>query len=99
MFKLIGLLVVIAAVAFFTKPNAETMRTAANAQLQQVTSDAAENVDVGGALAGAVAQASEGRYEDLYVVAKYTVPASGDPLVTCWGAFTQSMCQKTGSPQ
>lgn len=99
MLKLIGLIVVILVAGYFTKPTEAAMRTAADAKLHEVTSAAANNVDVGGTIAGMAAQASDGHYEDYYVAAKYTSPANGTPLVTCYGAFTQSMCSKTGSPQ
>jgi hypothetical protein len=99
MLKLIGLLVVIAVAGFFTRPDEAKMHTAADAKLHEVTSAAAQNVDVGGTIGGLVAQGSDGTYQNMYVFAKYTMPAGDHPLVTCYGAFTQTMCQKTGSPQ
>ena len=99
MLKLIGLLVVIAVAAYFTRPTEAAMASAAQAKLGDVTSAAVQNVDVGGAIAGGLAQASGGQYENMYVVAKYSAPNASEPLVTCWGAFTQTMCNKTGSPQ
>jgi hypothetical protein len=99
MLKLIGLLVVVAIAAYFTRPDEAKMHAAAEAKLHEVTSAAAQNVDVGGTVGGLVAQGSGGDYQNLYVLAKYSEPSGSSPLVTCWGAFTQTMCSKTGSPQ
>lgn len=98
MLKLIGLIALVAVAGFFTKPDAAVLQAAANAKLQSVTEAAAENIDLGGTLGGVVAQASDGKYENFYVAAKYSQPAS-EPLVECWGVFLQTMCSKVGSPQ
>ena len=99
MFKLIGLLVVLGVAGYFTKPTEAAMHTAAEAKLHEVTSAAAQNVDVGGTIGGLAAPAADGTYQDMYVFAKYATPGGDHPLVTCYGAFTQTMCSKTGSPQ
>lgn len=100
MLKLIGLIVVVAIAAYFTRPSEETMRAAADAKLHEVTQAAAQNVDLGGTIAGMTAQASGGTYQNLYVAVKYDAPSVDHPLVTCYGAFTRSLyCAKTGSPQ
>ena len=99
MLKLIGLIVVLAVAGYFTKPTEAAMRTAADAKLHEVTSAAASNVDLGGTIGGLSAQASNGAYQDMYVLAKFDTPSTDHPLVSCWGAFTQTMCSKTGSPQ
>ena len=100
MLKLIGLLVVIAVVGYFTRPSEDAMRAAATAKLHEVTSAAAQNVDLGGTIAGMTAQASDGNYQNLYVAVKYDTPSTEHPLVTCYGAFVKGIyCQKTGSPQ
>lgn len=100
MLKLIGLIVVVAVAAFFTVPKEDAMRAAADAKLHEVTSAAANNVDLGGAIGGLAAQASGGVYDDsLKLFATYKTPSADHPLVTCYGAFTQSMCSKSGSPQ
>ncbi len=98
MLRLIGLLVVVAVAAFFTRPDASALHAAADAKLKGVTEAAAENVDLGGTLGGVVAQASDGKYENFYVAARYSQPAA-EPLVECWGVFLQTMCSKVGSPQ
>jgi hypothetical protein len=97
MLKLIGLLVVLAVAAYFTVPKEDAMRTAADAKLHEVTSAAAQNVDVGGTIGGLMAQGAGGHYDNMYVFAKYTTPSADHPLVTCYGAFTQTMCQKAAS--
>ncbi len=99
MLRLLGLLVIAAAGAFFTNPDAATMSAAADAKLKAVTEAAAENVDLGGALGGLVARGAEGEYQTFYVVSHYTKPAGDAPLVECWGAFTKTTCSKVGSPQ
>jgi len=99
MLKLIGLLVVLAVAGYFLKPTEAEMHTAAQAKLHEVTSAAANNVDIGGTIGGLAAQASDGTYQDMYVFAKYDTPDATHPLVTCYGAFKQSFCQKTGSSQ
>jgi hypothetical protein len=99
MLRLLGLLVVIVGVAFLTRPSAASMSAVADAKLRGVTEAAAENVDLGGTLGGVVAQAADGAYESFYIAARYRKPAGADPLVECWGLFTQTFCTKVGSPQ
>jgi hypothetical protein len=99
MLKLIGLLVVIGVAGYFTRPDEATLRAAANTKLEQVTSAATNNVDLGGALSGIAAQASGGVYENFYVASRYSAPDVNQPLVQCWGVFTQAICNKVGSPE
>lgn len=98
MLRFLGLLVVVAAIGFFTRPSPAAMSAAADAKLENVTEAAADNLDLGGTLGGVVAQASDGRYDNYYIAARYARPAA-EPLVECWGAFTQTNCSKVGSPQ
>jgi len=99
MIRLLVLLAIAAGAAFFLRPTPAAMGQAADAKLAAVTEAAADNADLGGALGGLAAQAAGGRYDNYYVVAHYAAPADGAPLVECWGAFTQSVCNKVGSPQ
>lgn len=99
MLRLIGLLAVVTVAAFFTNPDPVKMSAAADAKLESVTKAAAENVDLGGALGGIAAQASEGQYDNYYVLSHYAKPAGESPLVSCWGAFTVVNCAKVGSPE
>ena len=98
MLKLIGLLAIVAVAAFFTRPTEAAMSAAAEATLKTVTSNAVENVDLGGTLGGLAAQVQGGKYDNFYVAARFDSPAT-KPLVECWGAFTQSICNKVGSPE
>lgn len=96
MIRLILLLLIIAGVAgYFTKPDEAAMRQGADAVLQQSTEDAAQNLDLGSVAEGAaVALAGDRAYSDYYVAAKYDVTLDGEPVVNCWGAFTQVQCQR-----
>ena len=98
MLRLIGLLAIIAVAAYFTRPTEAALHAAADAKLRNVTDAAVHNVDLGGTLGGLAAQASGGKYENFYMASRYSSPAD-KPLVECWGVFTQSICNKVGSPQ
>lgn len=86
------LLIIIAAVAgYFTRPDESKMRDAANAVLGN-PSDISQGVQgIGATLAG------DRSYDNYYVAAKYTVTLNNDPVVTCWGAFTQVQCNRAQS--
>lgn len=87
--RLILLLLIIAAVAgYFTRPDEPTMREAANAVLRDP-----QNISEGLESAGA-AIAGDRLYTNYYVAAKYDVTLGGDPLVNCWGGFTQVQCTR-----
>jgi hypothetical protein len=96
MIRLIVLLLIIAGVAgYFTRPDEATMRSAADAVMQQSTEEAAGNLDLGGVAEGAaVALAGDRAYTNYYVAAKYDVTLDGQPIVSCWGAFTQAQCTR-----
>ncbi|MDX2276752.1 MAG: hypothetical protein NW206_14985 [Hyphomonadaceae bacterium] len=96
MLRLIGLLVVVAAAAYFTNPTADAHRTAANEVLRAQADEAANNFDLGGLIqSGAAALTQQGTYETFYVGSKYTVEAAGEPYIECWGAFTQVRCSRS----
>ncbi|MES1157390.1 MAG: hypothetical protein ABUL73_06375 [Alphaproteobacteria bacterium] len=99
MLKVVLLLVIVGIAAYFTRPDEAKLQTAAQSKLHEVTSAAMNNADLGGTLGGLAAQASGGTYENFYVVARYSAPSADHPLVQCWGAFTLTLCNKTGSPQ
>ena len=99
MLRFLGLLVIVAVAAFFTNPTAEKMSAAADAKLEGVTEAAAQNVDIGGAIGGLVAQGSNGAYDNYFVASHFAKPAGDSPLVECWGALTQVSCAKVGSPE
>ena len=87
--KWILLLLVIAGVAgYFTKPEEAVMRERADAVLSdpQRVSEGFESL--GATLAG------DRAYSNYYVASKYTITLDTQPVVTCWGAFTQVQCQR-----
>ncbi|MGE0743056.1 MAG: hypothetical protein AB7O98_17095 [Hyphomonadaceae bacterium] len=89
--RLILLLIVIAGVAgFFTRPQEPAMRAAADAVLEDANSLGEGLENFGAALAG------DRAFNDYYVVTKYTVTLGDNPVVECWGAFTQAMCNRVG---
>ena len=94
MFRFLLLLLVVAGVAgYFTKPTEAQHRHAMNATLQQIQSEAASNLDLGGLLQTGFAQlAQDGTYTDYYVASKYTVDVNGRELAECWGAYGQVRC-------
>ncbi|ANP45224.1 hypothetical protein [Candidatus Viadribacter manganicus] len=87
--KWIVLLLIIAGVAgYFTRPEEAVMREAANAVLSdpQSVSEGFESV--------ATTLAGDRAYDNYYVAAKYNVTLDNQPVVTCWGAFTQVQCNR-----
>jgi hypothetical protein len=90
--RLILLILVIAAVAgYFTRPDEPTMREAANALLRDPQNVGEGLESVGATIAG------DRVYQNYYVAAKYDVMLGEEPLVSCWGAFTQVMCNRVES--
>jgi hypothetical protein len=94
MLRIILLLLVVAGVAgYFTRPTEAQMSEKADAVLNDAGNIAEGLENIGATLAG------ERAYENLYVGAKYTVTLGGDPVVECYGAFTQVMCSRAGSEE
>lgn len=94
MFRLLLLLIILAAVgAYFTKPDRAALEAQAEATLQAAQEAAASSLDLGDMLnLGLAGLMQEGRYEDYYLASKYTVIYRDQPLMECWGAFTQVRC-------
>lgn len=89
MLRLLLLLVIVAGVAgYFTNPTEATMRTAAEAVLNDP-----QNISEGFETIGA-AVAGDNVYSNYYVASKYVVTLGDRPLVECWGAFTQTQCNR-----
>ncbi len=87
--KWIVLLLIIAGVAgYFTRPEEAVMREAADAVLGDPQSVSEGVESLGATLAG------DRAYSNYYVAAKYNVTLDGQPVVTCWGAFTQVQCNR-----
>jgi hypothetical protein len=98
MFRLLILLVVVGAAAYFTNPTADAHRAKANEVLRAQADAAADNLDLGGLIeTGAASLAQQGAYQTFYVGSKYTLEAGGQPYVECYGAFTQVMCNRVDS--
>ena len=64
------------------------MRDAANAVLGNPSNVSQGVQGIGATLAG------DRSYDNYYVAAKYSVTLNNDPVVTCWGAFTQVTCNR-----
>lgn len=87
--KWIVLLLIIAGVAgYFTRPEEAAMREAADAVLGDPQSVSEGFESLGATIAG------DRAYSNYYVAAKYGVTLDGQPVVTCWGAFTQVQCNR-----
>lgn len=83
------LLLVLAGVGgYFTKPEEPTMRAKAEALLNDPATLGELMQGVGAHVAG------DRQYNNYYVAAKYTVSLGADPVVECWGAFTQVQCSR-----
>lgn len=101
--RLLFLLILAGAAAYFTVPTQAAHEEAARAYLQQsaeTPADAQEQapfsldsvVDfVTGMMAG------QGRYESWYVASKYTLDLPGAAYLECYGAYTVVRCSEAGS--
>jgi len=99
--RLLLLLLVLGAAAYFTVPAREAHETAARALLEaDAEADAAAMEEQTGLSLDSVVDfatgfmAGEGRYENFYVASKFTVDAPGSAYVECWGAFTFVRCRQ-----
>lgn len=105
--RMLLLLILIGAAAYFTVPARETHEEAARAFMETQ----AQEQGVPGANVEAQAQgtslsldsvvdfvtgmiAGQGRYESYYVASKFTVDMPGAAYLECWGAFTQVQCRR-----
>jgi hypothetical protein len=87
--KWLILLIIIAGIAgYFTRPDEAKMREAANAILSNPGNISQGVESLGASLAG------NRSYDNYYVAARYTVTLNNDPVVTCYGAFTQVQCSR-----
>ena len=83
------ILIIIAGIAgYFTRPDEAKMREAANALLSNPGNISQGVESLGASLAG------NRSYDNYYVAARYTVTLNNDPIVTCYGAFTQVQCNR-----
>ena len=92
MLRLVLLLLIVAAVGgYFTRPDEATMRHAADAVLSDPSNISQGLESIGATVAG------DRAYDNYYVASKYTVSLEGNPVVTCWGAFQQTKCERAAS--
>ena len=83
------ILIILAGIAgYFTRPDEGKMREAANAVLSNPGNISQGVESLGASLAG------NRSYDNYYVAARYTVTLNNDPVVTCYGAFTQVQCNR-----
>jgi len=87
------LLIVVGAAAYFTAPTRDAHEQAAREFLQgyQPSESAGINLDsiiayVQGMMAG------QGRFENFYLLSKYTLDIPGASFVECYGMFTLVRC-------
>jgi hypothetical protein len=89
MLRLVLLLLVVAGVAaFFTRPDEPKMREAAEAVLSDPQNISQGLESIGAAVAG------NRDYTNYYLASRYVVTLDANPVVTCWGAFTQVQCSR-----
>lgn len=74
--------------AFATRPTETMMKTQANAILAE-PSTISEGVESLGAAVG-----GEGDYRNYIVASQYVIALGGRPLVSCWGAFAATRCNR-----
>jgi hypothetical protein len=87
--KWLIVLIIIAGIAgYFTRPDEAKMREAANALLSNPGNISQGVESIGASLAG------NRSYDNYYVAARYVVTLNNDPVVTCYGAFTQVQCSR-----
>jgi len=89
MLRVVLLLLVVAGVAaFFTRPDEAKMREAADAVLSDPQNIAQGIESIGASLVG------DRAFSDYYLVSRYVVSFDNNPVVSCWGAFTQVQCSR-----
>lgn len=89
MLRLVLLLLVVAGVAaYFTRPAEPVMRDAADAVLSEPQSISEGLESIGATIAGNRA------YTNYYLASRYVVTLDNQPVVSCWGAFTQVQCSR-----
>jgi hypothetical protein len=101
--RVLLLLIMVGVAAYFTVPTRESHEDAARAFLEgrapgEASGEGGVTLDsvigyVRGMLAG------EGRYENLYLLSKFTLDTPGAAYVECYGAFTQVKCSEVAPGQ
>jgi hypothetical protein len=95
--RVLLLLVLFGVAAYFTVPPREAHEAAAQAFLEgRVPGEAQGGAITLDSVIGFVKGmlAGEGRYENFYLVSKYTLDTPGAAYVECYGAFTLVRCSE-----
>ena len=99
--RLLLLLILIGAAAYFTVPardaHEEAARVFMQAEAQEQTGAVEQNTGISldsvvDFVTGMVA--GQGHYETYYVASKFTVDMPGAAYLECWGAFTLVQCRR-----
>jgi hypothetical protein len=88
---LIILIIIAGAAGYFTRPGEAKLREGANAVLSNPGNISQGVESLGTSLAG------ERKYDNFYVAERYIVSLNNNPVVTCYGAFTQVQCSRNAS--
>jgi hypothetical protein len=98
--RLLLLLIIIGAGAYFTVPARQAHEDAARAFMEQAAQeDTAEIEGQTGLSLDSVVDfatgfiAGQGRYENYVLASKFTADLPGSAYVECWGAFTRVVCR------
>jgi hypothetical protein len=96
--RMLLLLLLAGAAAYFTVPTRVAHEEAARAYLEAQAPIASEAQQQAGFSLDSVVDyvagmlAGQGRYENFYVMSKYTVDMPGASYLECYGAFTMVRC-------
>jgi hypothetical protein len=93
--RLLFLLIIAGVAAYFTNPPQERFEAEARALAEQgATLDDGQGItidDIVGYAKGMMA--GDGRYENLYLLGRYSVDLPGDEYIECFGAYTLVNCR------
>lgn len=99
--RLLLLLILLGAGAYFTVPARDAHETTARAFMEAEAQPQTDNVreQIGISLDSIVdfatgLVAGQGRYENYYLASKYTADLPGAAYLECWGAFTVVQCRR-----
>lgn len=95
--RLLLLLLIVGVAAYFTVPTRDAHEEAARAFLQghepgESSGDGLSLEELVGYAKGMLA--GQGRYENYYLLSKYTVDMPGAAYLECYGAFTLVRCSE-----
>ncbi|MGQ0531140.1 MAG: hypothetical protein ACT4OF_00425 [Caulobacteraceae bacterium] len=99
------LLLIVGVAAYFTVPTRAAHEAAARVYLEGMAQAPPEAQQQGGLSLDSVVDyvtgmlAGQGRYENFYVISKYTVDMPGASYLECYGAFTVVRCSDASVPE